>query len=239
MSSSPSDRVVITNRDSDGVVTLTMNRPKFNALNLELLDLLRQELAAAVAANARAIVLAGANSCFCSGLDTRALADYDGRERRRIVELLNGFVSELYSAPIPTVAAVPGHALAGGLIFALACDRRFVTSAPCRLGLPEVQAGVPYPAVPLLVVKAELGPTLTRVLALGGDPLTPQQAVDHGLFDAAIDEGELLGRARSEAVVLAGHPAYARVKAQLREDVCTRAEEIIESASDPMLKAWL
>jgi enoyl-CoA hydratase len=239
MSSSSPDSLVLSDRDKDGVVTLTMNRPRFNALDLELMDLLRLELAAALAAEARAIVLTGANSCFCAGLDTRALAAYDDSERRRTVEVLNAFVRELYGAPIPTVAAVPGHALAGGLIFALACDRRFVTSEPCKLGLPEVQAGVPYPAVPLLIAKEELGPELTRTLALGGDPLTPQDAVDHGIFDAVVAESDLLNRARAEAAVLAGHPAYTKVKAQLRADVCTRADEIIKTASDPMLQSCL
>lgn len=239
MSSSTTASPVLADRDSNDVVTLTMNRPKFNLLDLELMDLLHVELAAAIDSGARAIVLTGSNSCFCAGLDTRALAAYDESQRRRVVELLNAVVRELYGAPVPTVAAVPGHALAGGLIFALACDRRFVTSEPCRLGLPEVQAGVPYPAVPLLVAKAELSPMLLRILALGGDPLTPQAAVDGGIFDAAVPESDLLGRAQEEANTLAGHPAYSRIKAQLRADVCASADDIIETGSDPMLQSWL
>ena len=239
MSSSAPDSLVLSEQNQEGIVTLTMNSPKLNLLNLEMLEQLRTKLKSAIENGCSGIVLTGANACFCAGLDTRALASYDSIQQRQIVEHLNAFVRELYGAPVPTVAAVHGHALAGGLIFALACDRRFVTSEKCRLGLPEVQAGVPYPAVPLLVAKAELGPALTRTLALGGNPLLPQEAVDLGLFDESLAAADVLERARAEADVLAGHPAYARVKAQLRTDVCAQADQVIEAQSDPMLKSWV
>lgn len=239
MSSETNDRLVLTDRDDNDVVTLTMNRPPLNLLDLDLMELLLQELQAAIASDASAIVLTGGNSCFCPGLDTRALANYNDKERRRTVELLNAFIRELYGAPVPTIAAVPGHALAGGLIFALACDRRFVTSEKCRLGLPEVQAGVPFPAIPLLVVKAELGPQLTSKLVLSGEPITPQESVECGLFDEALEEEGLLGRSLAEASKLASLPAYGRVKSQLRADVCKQSDEIIKAASDPMLESWL
>lgn len=239
MTDTASDSPVLSSRDSDGIVTLTMNRPRFNLLDIELMDRLRAELSAAIDSDAKAVVLTGASSCFCAGLDTRALGAYNDGQRRRTVELLNQLTRDLYGAPVPTVAAVPGHALAGGLIFALACDRRYVTTNPCKLGLPEVQAGVPYPAVPLLVAEAELGPRLMRILGLGGEPLQPDEAVANGIFDAALSEDELVDKARSEAAVLAGHAAYARIKAQLRADVCEKADEVIANATDPMLHSWL
>ncbi len=239
MTDNPTDNPVLSERGDDDIVTLTMNRERFNLLDNELMERLADALADALSTGARGIVLTGAHSCFCAGLDTGTLGGYDDAQRRRTVELLNAIVRDLYAAPVPTVAAVPGHALAGGLIFALACDRRYVTTERCRLGLPEVQAGVPYPAVPLLVAEAELGPRLVRLLALGGEPFDPAAAVEHGIFDAAIPEDELLERARAEATTLAAHPAYARIKAQIRADVVERADHIIATASDPMLESWL
>lgn len=239
MSQSTAGSLVIAERSDNDVVTLTMNRPRFNTLDLEMLHLLHSELSTAVNSNARAIVLAGAHSCFCAGLDTRALQSYDAADRRRTVEILNILVRDLYAAPLPTVAAVPGHALAGGLVFALACDRRYVTTDACKLGLPEVQAGVPYPAVPMIVVDTELDPSTRRFLVLGGNPMTPQEAVDRGVFDAAVDPAELLTVARAKATELAGHSAYGRIKVQLRAGAIARANHIIETAADPMLGDWI
>lgn len=239
MADTTSQSPVLSHRDADGIVTLTMNRPRFNLLDIEMMEGLSDELSAALADGAAGVVLTGAGSCFCAGLDTKALAAYAADERRRTVELLNSLVFDLYRAPVPTVAAVPGHALAGGLIFALACDRRFVTAEHCKIGLPEVQAGVPFPAVPLLVAEAELGPQLMRVIALGGEPLSPEAAVSHGIFDAVVPEAELAARARQTAAELSGHPAYARIKAQLRDSVSSAAAQTIAYASDPMLDSWL
>lgn len=239
MSQSTAGSLVITERSDTDVVTLTMNKPRFNTLDLEMMHLLHSELAIAVKSNARAIVLTGAHSCFCAGLDTRALQTYDVGDQRRTVEILNILVRDLYGAPVPTIAAVPGHALAGGLVFALACDRRYVTTGACKLGLPEVQAGVPYPAVPMIVVDAELDASTRRLLVLGGNPITPQEAVNRGVFDAAVDPAELLAFARTQADELAGPAAFGRIKAQLRADALACANHIIETAADPMLGDWI
>lgn len=237
MTNASTEAPVLVARTEDDIVTLTLNRARFNLLDNELMALLDEEIAAA--SQARGLVLTGAHGCFCAGLDTEALGGYNEAERRRTVELLNQLVRNLYALPLPTVAAVPGHALAGGLIFALACDRRFVTSERCRLGLPEVQAGVPYPLVPLLVAQAELSPTTLRRLALTGQPLTPDAAVAEGVFDQAVAPDDLVETAVAEARALAEHPAYARIKAQLRGTVCAAADNAIATDADPMLTSWL
>lgn len=239
MSQSTVGSLVIAERSDSDVVTLTMNKPRFNTLDLEMMHLLHSELTTAVKSNARAIVLTGAHSCFCAGLDTRSLQSYDAGDRRRTVEILNVLVRDLYRAPVPTIAAVPGHALAGGLVFALACDRRYVTTDACKLGLPEVQAGVPYPAVPMIVVDTELDASTKRLLVLGGHPMTPQEAVNRGVFDAAVAPAELLDFAHAQADALAGLAAFGRIKAQLRADALARANHIIEAATDPMLGDWI
>lgn len=74
----------------------------------------------------------------------------------------------LYGPPIPTVAAVNEHALGGGLMIALGCDVRFVARGAHKLGLTQVTAGVPFPAVPIAVAHAELTPSAARRLVLTG-----------------------------------------------------------------------
>lgn len=223
---------------ADGIAVVRLDRPKVNALDIPLLDALDAAIGRA-AADGRAIVLTGEGSCFSAGIDTRLVGEYGPAERRAMVDGLNRVVHTLYSAPVPTVAAINGHALAGGLILALACDLRLVADGECRLGLPEVQAGVPYPAVPLAVVQAELRPGVARRLGLTGRPLSPREAVEAEVADEVVAAGALVETAIERAAALAGLPVYAKVKSQLKGAVAERTAAIIADESDPMREGWV
>ena len=238
MTHDTSHDTVRVDHPADGIAVVRLDRPKVNALDIGLLEALIAAIEGAVA-DERAIVVTGEGSCFSAGIDTRLVSDYGPDERRAMVEGLNRAIHLLYSAPVPTVAAINGHALAGGLIVALACDVRLVADVDCRLGLPEVQAGVPYPAVPLAIVRAELRPGVARRLGLTGLPVSPAEAVEREIADEVVSADALVETAVAQAAQLSALPVYARVKAQLKGPVAARTEEVLRDGSDPMLKGWV
>src|SRR5436305_10167261 len=125
----------------DGVLTLRLAHGKAGALGVELVDALLHELDGA-AGDVRALVLTGTGSIFSAGVDlfrlTREGADYV----RRFLPLLSRFFRVLFAFPMPVVAAVNGHAIAGGCVIALACDVRLMAEGGGKIGVPELLVGV-------------------------------------------------------------------------------------------------
>jgi enoyl-CoA hydratase len=226
----------VEREEIDAGALLRLSKPPVNALWVDLLDELVEACERELAAGTAAIVLTGAGHCFSAGIDTKAAAVADGETQVAGVRAINRTVSTLFGLPIPVVAAVNGHALGGGLVIPLACDLVLASSAPCKLGLNEVAAGVPFPAVALAAVRARLAPPVFNNLCLTGRTFGPQKALALGVVDE-VCEGDLLERARTVAGELAAHPAYARVKEQVRREQLAEMEELAEH--DPMLGAWL
>jgi enoyl-CoA hydratase len=203
---------------SEEGTVLRLDRPPVNALWVDLLDELRHALQEEIEAGAAAIVLTGSGSCFSAGIDIKASA---GATRAQ---------------PVPVVAAVNGHALGGGLVLPLACDLVMATRAPCKLGLNEVAAGVPFPAAALAAPRARLSPPVFNNLCLTGRTFDPEEALALGVVDELCD-GDPAARAKEVASALAGFPAYARVKEQVRAPQLAEMRELV--ANDPMLTSWL
>jgi enoyl-CoA hydratase len=154
-----------------------------------------------------------------------------------MVNEINNVVRLLYTLPIPTVAALNGHALGGGLVLALACDWRLAAEADLRIGLTEVTAGVPYPAVAMEIVRAELTPAALRSLVLTGRVVAPQAAMTLGVVDELVSPEGLFSRALARARELAALPGYADVKRGLRAGVAARLAEA--ARNDPMRERWV
>ncbi|HLK45730.1 MAG TPA: enoyl-CoA hydratase/isomerase family protein, partial [Acidimicrobiales bacterium] len=131
-------RVLVESRP-DGTALVTLNRPEaLNALDGELLDALGSAFRGL---DARAVVLTGAGRAFCTGADLKARAAMGRAEWQEHYEGLREAFAAVRDCPVPTIAAVEGFALAGGLELALACDL-IVAAAGARLGLPEVTRGI-------------------------------------------------------------------------------------------------
>jgi enoyl-CoA hydratase len=227
--------VIEAERDSEGVALLRLARPPVNALDLELIRQIEGAVSAAVDSGARAVVLSGAGRCFSAGIDTKVTPTYDARRRAESIEAMNAMVATICSAPLPVVAAVNGHAFGGGLVIALACDLRLAARGEHKLALNEVAAGVPFPAGPLAVVRAELERPVLRELCLTGRSVGPEEALALRLVDDLVEPQELLARALERALELAAMPAYAIVKAQVRGPLIAELERIVATREDPLL----
>lgn len=203
---------------TDGeVAVLTLNHGPVNALDLELLSALPDALAATGDAP---VVLTGAGRCFSAGVDLKRIVDGGPPYVEEFLPALSTAVLAVFDHPRPVVAAVNGHALAGGCVLAAACDVRLMSGG--TIGLTELAAGVPFPTVPLEVMRHATWPAVNR-LVLTAERLDPVAAQRIGLIDEVVADG-LVAAAVRAAAALGATPAavYARSKRQLREPAHTR-----------------
>jgi enoyl-CoA hydratase len=204
-----SDLLLVDRRD--GVALVTLNRPeKRNALSLDL----RARLAATLAELAAddgvgALVLSGAGSAFCSGMDVTEFGG-DRAHRERLVDLSIAAFSAVGTFPKPALAAVNGPAVAGGFALALLCDVR-LASETARLGFAE-PPGVPpsYAAA-----RAALPAALARELTLTGRMLDAPEALRLGVVADVVPREALLRLALDVARGMAAKPAAALTKSRI------------------------
>jgi enoyl-CoA hydratase/carnithine racemase len=227
--------------ESRGDVALVrVDRPPANALDLELLEQSRSVLDELEQSQPSAVVVTGRDGFFSAGVDLKATPGLDADGQRQMVIGVNRLIGGWYCFLRPVVCAVNGHAIAGGLIFALCGDRR-VCSTSGKFGLTELRAGIPYPAAAMAVVRAELTPRVARRLVLDAELIDPPTALEWGLVDELVAPEEVLPRAFEVAEELARLPggAYARIKEQLRAETIAAVNRIVQESDDPMIDAWL
>jgi enoyl-CoA hydratase len=240
MTNTTTPRVRVERRGE--IAILWFDRPPVNAIDLGVLRAADVHLAALERdTDLRGLVLTGAGRCFSAGLDLKAVPQYTRAEQAETIVTLNRVVTRLYRLPIPTVAAVNGHAIAGGLVLALTCDVRIAADGPCELGLTEARAGIPFPAAPLAVVRAELAPAVVRRLTLVARNVDPARALLDGIVDELHPAVGVLDRALAVAAQLAAAPrtAYGQVKRQFRAEVIAALDRLVASNTDPLVDAWL
>lgn len=226
----------------DRIAIFRLNRPPVNAVNVDLLRAADAALREIAARNdLAALIVTGAGRAFCAGLDLKAVPSYTAAGQREMVLGISRMVAILYALPIPTVAAVNGHAIAGGLVIVLACDYRVGSTAPCQIGLTEARAGIPFPQGAMAVVKAELSPAVARRRTLVALNSSSQEALADGILDELQPPDRVLARALEVARDLASMPAigYGQIKRQLRAETLAAIEPAVAAGTDPLLDTWL
>jgi methylglutaconyl-CoA hydratase len=226
--------------ESRGVFTIiTLNRPeRRNALTIELMT----QLATAIDEahndpSRRAIVVRGAGEGFCAGLDLKEAQETGSHEAsaRAVANMLR----TVHTSKLVTIAAVHGHAMAGGAGLMAACDLA-VAAAGTKIGYPEVRRGL-VPALVSTLLRHQIGDRRLRELFLSAEPITAERACELGLINRVIPGGaeQVLTEAIDLATTIAqGAPgALASTKqllAQLRptsiENDLQRALEFHEHA---------
>jgi 3-hydroxypropionyl-coenzyme A dehydratase len=190
--------------DRDGAVALvTLNRPdKRNALSIDL----RFEIAEAfprLAADdgVSCVVLTGAGSAFCSGMDVTQFGG-DAENRRALVDSSLGAFGAVGAFAKPLVAAVNGPAIAGGFVLALHCDLRIAVET-ARFGFPELPRGIPPSYAAAL---SGLPETVARELVLTGRLMEAPEALHHALVSEVVPDGAVVERALAVAAEIAAKP---------------------------------
>jgi methylglutaconyl-CoA hydratase len=230
-----SDHSTLDTHSEGGVLTLTMNRPeKRNALNPAMMDELTQVLETAGSnAGCEVILLTGAGEAFCAGLDLEHLERLGANtpeEHRTDSERIARLLRTLYDTPKPTIAAVNGAAIAGGMGLATICD--FTLAIPeAKFGYSEVRIGF-IPAIVSAFLRGQIGDKHVRDLLLTGRLIKSQEAFDLGLVTRVVPEQDLMREARALAkTLLANSPAAMQAtKRLLSEHAHSRLDAEIAAA---------
>jgi methylglutaconyl-CoA hydratase len=217
-----------------GVQTITLNRPeKRNALSPELIDELTQVLDETSECDCGVVILTGAGSAFCAGLDMEQLETMNARtieEHRRDSENMARVLRTLYEFPKPVIAAVNGPAIAGGMGLATICD--FTYAVPdARFGYTEVRVGF-VPAIVASFLMRQVGEKRTRELLLSGRILKADEALRLGLVTRITQPEDLLAEAHAlaQSLLLNSPQAMRAVKELLAGHSSDQLDDEIEGA---------
>jgi methylglutaconyl-CoA hydratase len=202
-------------QESEKIATIVLNRPdKRNAISYELIDDLLAALEhAAESSSVHVVILTGAGTAFCAGMDMENLKQLIGRSDQQNLkdsETMAGLFRALYDFPKPTIAAVNGPALAGGTALATLCD--FTLAAPeAKFGYTEVRIGF-VPGIVSSYLISNVGEKRARELLLTGRLFGAEEARELGLVTEIVPMHKLLERARGLAEqLLDNSPASLRV----------------------------
>ena len=232
---------MIHREDRDEVAVLRMEHGKVQALDLELVEELDRSLQAVAQGSARAVVLTGSGSSFSAGVDLFRVVEEGPDYVRRFLASLSAALRRLFLFPRPVVAAVNGHAIAGGLVVVCACDLRLMARGNGRLGVPELVVGVPFPALALEIVRAATSPAHLHELIYRGRHATAEEALARGLVDEVVEPERLLPRSLDAARELAALPpeAFALAKHQLRQPALELLDRHGPALDAEVLRQWL
>lgn len=230
---------MISREDSGSVAVIRMAHGKVSALDTAFCGTLVKALDDVAGGPAKALILIGTGSSFSAGVDLFQVLNGGAEYLGRFLPALESFFRALLMFPKPAVAAVNGHAIAGGCIIAAACDHRIMVSGAGRIGVPELAVGVPFPPLPFEIVGARVQPTMFRQLVNGGRVVLPAEALTLGLVDEIAEPGALLQRAQEVAEQLAQIPekTFALTKRTFTAPLLERVRASAALNAD-VLEAW-
>jgi enoyl-CoA hydratase len=232
--------IQVEDRDG-GVRVLTLNRPPANAIDENLMSDLEHAIVAARADDAvRAVVLRGQGGFFSAGFDFAA-PRRDDDVAHDLYACYRAAHLRLLTLPKPTVAMVNGHAIAGGLVLALACDYRLGIEAEYRVGMNEVAVGASFPRAALEIVRLRLPHARLSELILGAALYPSSQAIRLGIVDELLSADRFEETVLRRAARLGAFPreAYAHAKAALVAEAAARIEAETPEEALRTMSVWV
>ena len=230
---------MITIEPRDGVTVVRMEHGKVNAFDPELMRGLIDALAGPECADAPAVVLTGTGAVFSAGVDLRRLTEGGPDYVEAFLPVLGEAFFEAFTFPKPLVAAVNGHAIAGGCVLACACDYRIMADGAGRIGTPELSVGVPFPVMALEILRLTVPAHRLQALIYRGLTCTPAEAAANGLIDETAAPEAVVDRAVEVAARLGALPpaSFALTKRVIREPTRNRVLEL-RSVDEAVAEAW-
>ena len=209
---------MIDSRINDGIAVLTMSHGKANALDIEFCDALATRFSDLRKSDAKAVVLTGQGKIFSAGVNLKRLSEGGADYIRQFLPTLHRLYDAVFFHPKPVVAAINGHAIAGGAVLACCADRRIMARDSGRIGVTEILVGVPFPVLAFEIVRFAVPSRYLSEFTLTGATYETAAALQRGWVDEVAEPDELLDDALAVARELAmlSPPAFAQTKSQVR-----------------------
>lgn len=197
--------------EKEEIAIITLNRPeRLNALSLKLLEELNGVVDEIESRDdLKVVVITGGRKVFCAGADINLFSGLTTvEEAYRFIEWIKYSLGSLSRLCKPTIAAICGYALGGGLELCMYCDIR-IASEKARLGLPEINLGAFPGAGGTQTLPRLIGSSRAKEMLFGGDPIDAQEAFRIGLVNKVVPKETVLEEAMKVARRWAKKPAYA------------------------------
>ena len=231
---------MIERKDADGIRVLKLAHGKVSAIDIELGEAFIKEMEDAHDPSVKAVVLTGSGSSFSAGVDLFRVIKDGPDYGRRFLPVLDNLLRAALTLPKPTIAAINGHAIAGGCILASTCDHRIMVEGNGRIGIPELAVGVPFPALPLQIMSARVADGPLRDLVFTGRTVLIDEAKALGLIDEKCPAGMLMDRALEVAQRMTTIPAgaFALTKQAFYTPILERTKQLADMNAG-VVDAWL
>lgn len=224
---------------NDHVAIVTLTHGITNPINLQLVTELKESLQNIKDSHARSIVVTSSNNKFFSiGLDIPSLYTLSEENFTHFYKAFNRICVDLYTFPLPTVAAITGHAVAGGCILATCCDYRFISEGHKLMGLNELKLGVPIPYPAHCILRHIVGARHARDIMDTGEFYPPEQLLEMGLVDCvlplkdvllkSIEKARVLGSLPQKAFVMTKYNRTEKVKARILAQLAEKEQHFVE-----------
>lgn len=223
---------------SSDIHVIRLDHGKANAIDQALLDGLVAELERAEAEE-KSVVLTGREGFFSAGLNLKELPDTPEGMADFVERFERGY-RKLLEFPLPVVAAVNGHAIAGGCVLACAADVRIGAKGGYKVGVSEVSLGIVFPATAFEIMRHTVEVRHQSEVLLGGRLLSPEQAVEVGILHRVVSPEELLTEAEAVARELGSKPsrAFRHSKLSLRAPILSKIDASAEECRRSFLESW-
>ena len=205
----------------DGIAQITMDDGKANAMNWGFFKEMGKRMDQAESDGAKALVITGRPGFFSGGLDLKLLPTLSASEMGDFLITFARTMLRVFSFPVPTIAAITGHAIAGGAMLAFACDRRFALDGPYRIQMNETLIGIPLPSWMFLIARSAIPSRWRNEALLHARAYNPNEALERGILDAVAPEANSLAaqvKAATAEMLSLNLPAYAASKKNLRQE---------------------
>ena len=227
--------------EHDTVRELRLNHPPVNALNVPLIHALSDAIHEGTR-SARALVLSGQPGMFSAGLDVPALLQLDRAGTEQFVRAFFGLMEDIARSPIIIASALTGHSPAGGTVLALFADYRIMCRGKYRMGLNEVQVGLPVPETIFRALSRWVGHRQAERLVVSGQLIYPETAFEVGLVDQLEDDAESTIRATIDwcTKIVSTLPRHAMLATRqvTRSDLTALFDNFGEEDIKQFVEAW-
>ncbi len=223
-----------------GIAVMTLKHGKANALDIEFCEALAARFIELRGDGAKAVVLTGQGSIFSAGVDLIRLSKGGTEYIRKFLPALHKLYDAVFYHPKPVVAAINGHAVAGGCVLACCADRRIMANDGGRIGVTELLVGVPFPALAFEIVRFAVPSRYLTEFTSGGATYESSVALQRGWVDEVAEPSDLMARAMAavQSLTALSPPAFAQTKMQIRAAATERYERDGEATDRAVTEIW-